>query len=114
MRLGCCGVVFCSFIYHACHCGSLIKQLVCGSTRGMDFKMSAMKLPELSSAGITCINSPLASAFTAFKRNPFFLFLMLRNPTCDRVKQADFDAKALQPSCLLRVPEASQTHLYGK
>lgn len=39
---------------------------------------------------------------------------MLRNPTCDRVKQADFDAKALQPSCLLRVPEASQTHLYGK
>lgn len=35
------------------------------------------------------------------KRNLVFFCFMLRNLVCDRVKQADFDAKALQPPRLL-------------
>lgn len=37
---------------------SLIKRLACGSRGGTYFKISATELPELSSAGITCVNSP--------------------------------------------------------
>lgn len=41
-----------SFIYHGCHCGLANKTACVQFTEGMDFKMSAMKLPELSSTGI--------------------------------------------------------------
>lgn len=89
------------FIYHACHCGSLIKQLVCGSTQGMDFKMSAMKLPWIKLRWNNMYKFSQSLRLRPLKRNLVFFPSMLRNLVCDRVKQADFDAKALQPPRLL-------------